>query len=65
MECKKILMWKLGNRTLRGYLCWLFGHNFICAFRQHWGMERGRLGSETTFWMCQHCDEQREEQWDT
>ena len=50
---------------MRKYLCWLLGHSFICLFRYHWGTENRTEGSETTGWVCQHCEEKRFEQWDT
>lgn len=53
--------------NLRKYFCWLLGHNFICLFRYHWGLDRGSMsqGSMTTGWKCQHCGLQKMEQWDT
>ena len=50
---------------MRKYLCWLLGHSYICLFRYHWGIEDRTEGSETTGWVCQHCEEKRFEQWDT
>ena len=52
-------------KTLRSYFCWLFGHSFICLFRYHWGLDRGKQGSESSHWMCQHCNAQKFEQSDT
>lgn len=52
--------------NIRSYLCWLLGHSYICLFRWHWdsGVTTTQ-GSETSGWKCQHCGEQKFEQWDT
>lgn len=44
---------------MRKYLCWLFGHSFICLFRWH------SPHTEVTGWVCEHCDKIHREQWDT
>ena len=49
---------------MRKYLCWLFGHSFICLLRWQNKDEYGQPHSEMTSWTCQHCGKQRHEQWD-
>jgi len=59
---------------MRKYMCWLFGHSYICLFWHRWGFIQPDItymvpgtdqGSMTTGWVCQHCGKQRFEQWNT
>jgi hypothetical protein len=51
-------------KTLRSYLCWLLGHSFICLHRNQWGTPDTHF-STSSGWVCQHCNYQRTEQWDS
>jgi len=48
---------------MRKYFCWLFGHSFLCLYRRCKKIDG--VGSVTvTGWKCQHCGQQKTEQWD-
>ncbi len=46
--------------------CWLIGHDWHCLFRHRFGDDPdfGRVGSESTGWLCFRCGAERTEQWD-
>ena len=47
---------------MRKYLCWLFGHNYLCAFMNCYCSEKNVDGKEAyiTRWVCGHCGKQME-----
>ena len=50
-------------KTLKEWLCKVFGHNAICIFRRDWANNGGRQSTSTS-WLCLRCKHTWNEQYD-